>query len=97
LISVLILDNFFFFLWFIIEALAQACSESILNPEYLLGSGEPFTAVSTASVVTTSSDTRVDLQEFLSTKSNGSPFMGMSVDSMLKAESPSQQMLYWLL
>jgi hypothetical protein len=43
----------------------------------LLGSGEPFTAVSTASVVTTSSDTRVDLQEFLSTKSNGSPFMGM--------------------
>lgn len=77
-----------------IEALAQACSESILNPEYLLGSGEPFTAVSTASVVTTSSDTRVDLQEFLSTKSNGSPFMGMSVDSMLKAESPSDMMMY---
>ena len=77
-----------------IEALAQACSESILNPEYLLGSGEPFTAVSTTSVVTSSSDTRVDLQEFLSTKSNGSPFMGMSVDSMLKAESPSDMILY---
>lgn len=77
-----------------IEALAQACGESILNPEYLLGNGEPFTAVSTTSVVTSSSDTRVDLQEFLSTKSSGSPFMGMSVDSMLKAESPSDMIIY---
>lgn len=77
-----------------IEALAQACGESILNPEYLLGNGEPFTAGSTASVVTSSSDTRVDLQEFLSTKSSGSPFMGMSVDSMLKAESPSDMIIY---
>ncbi|XP_071161785.1 menin-like [Mytilus edulis] len=77
-----------------IEALAQACGDSILNPEYLLGNGEPFTAVSTTSVVTASSDTRVDLQEFLSTKSNGSPFMGMSVDAMLKAESPSDMMMY---
>lgn len=77
-----------------IAALAQACSDSILNPEFLLGSGEPFTTATTVSITTTTTDSRVDYDEFLSTKSNGTPFMGMTVDSMLKAESPADMMLY---
>ncbi|KAJ8311056.1 hypothetical protein KUTeg_011390 [Tegillarca granosa] len=80
-----------------IAALAQACSESILNPEYLLGGGEPFTtsaSTSTTTVTTSTSDSKVDFNEFLSSKSNGSPFMGMTVDSMLKAESPADMMIF---
>lgn len=71
-----------------IPDLAKACSESILNPEFLLGAGEPFTTATTTTSVTTS-NAEASLDEFLSSKSNGSPFMGMTVDSMLKAESPS--------
>jgi menin len=71
-----------------IVALAQACGESILNPEYLLGSGEPFTSVSK-----TVSSAPVDISELLSSKSNGSPFPGMTMDSMLKADSPADMVL----
>lgn len=80
-----------------IPDLAKACSESILNPEFLLGGGEPFTTATTTTTVTTShseASSRVDLDEFLSSKSNGSPFMGMTVDSMLKAESPSDMIMF---
>ncbi|OWF51452.1 menin-like [Mizuhopecten yessoensis] len=80
-----------------IAALAQACSESILNPEYLLGGGDPFTtATSTTTVAssTTSADARIDMHDFLSSKSNGSPFMGMTMDSVLKAESPSDMIMF---
>lgn len=79
-----------------IAALAQACSESILNPEYLLGGGDPFTTATTTSTVTstTTTDSRIDMHEFLSSKSNGSPFMGMTMDSMLKAESPSDMVMF---
>lgn len=73
-----------------IAALAQACGESILNPDYLLGSGEPFALVAANS---SSADTRVDYDEFLSTKSNGTQFIGMTVDSLLKAESPADMMM----
>ncbi|KAL3875111.1 hypothetical protein ACJMK2_038045 [Sinanodonta woodiana] len=82
-----------------IAALAQACSESILNPDYLLTGGEPFMSTSTTStmsvgVESTRSESRLDVKEFLSNKSNGTPFMGMTVDSMLKAESPADMMMY---
>ncbi len=66
-----------------IAALAQACSESILNPEYLLSGGEPFTTTVSATLFGTPIDTRVDFNEFLSSKSNNTAFPGMSVDSML--------------
>lgn len=75
-----------------ITALAQACGESILNPDYLLGSGEPF-ALASATGSATNADTKVDYDEFLSTKSNGTPFFGMTVDSLLKAESPADMMM----
>ncbi|XP_064624012.1 menin-like [Lineus longissimus] len=68
-----------------IVALAQACGESILNPEYLLGSGEPFTSVPKT--------VAVDISELLSSKANGSPFPGMTMDSMLKADSPADMAL----
>ena len=78
-----------------ISDLAKACGEGILNPDYLLGGDGPFTTANTTITVSTStSDSRVDYQEFLSSKSNGSPFMGMTVDSMLKAESPSDMIMY---
>ncbi|XP_061164450.1 menin-like [Saccostrea echinata] len=80
-----------------IPDLAKACSESILNPEFLLGGGEPFTTATTTTSVTTSTSeasSRGDLDDFLSSKSNGSPFMGMTVDSMLKAESPSDMIMF---
>lgn len=79
-----------------IAELAQACSESILNRDYLLTGGEPFTtsATTTASVTTSTYDSRVDVNEFLSTKSNGTHFVGMTVDSMLKAESPADMMMF---
>jgi menin len=77
-----------------IAALAQACGESILNPEYLISGGEPFATQRSASPSNnTSLDTRVDVNEFLSSKSNGSPFPGMTMDSLLKADSPSDMML----
>lgn len=63
-----------------IAALAAACGESILNPDYLLGNSDnsPFTEAP-------------DLHDFLSSRnSNGSHFLGLSVDSMLEAESPLQ-------
>ena len=80
-----------------IVALAQACGESILNPEYLLSGGEPFapqTTTGTSPAFATSTDTRVDFNEFLSSKSNGNPFRGMTMDSMLKAESPADMLLF---
>ena len=80
-----------------IAALAHACGESILNPEYLLGVGEPFSAASTTvnlfSTTTPGTDTRVDFNEFLSSRSNGTSFPGMTMDSMLKADSPAGGML----
>lgn len=80
-----------------IVALAHACGESILNPEYLLSGGEPFTTqttTGTSPAFAHSTDTRVDFNEFLSSKSNGSPFRGMTMDSMLKAESPADMLLF---
>ena len=81
-----------------IAALAHACGESILNPEYLLGVGEPFSAASTtvnlfSTTTTPGTDTRVDFNEFLSSRSNGTSFPGMTMDSMLKADSPAGGML----
>ncbi|CAE1155251.1 MEN1 [Acanthosepion pharaonis] len=58
--------------------------------DYLLGGGEPFTLTAANS---SSADTRVDYDEFLSTKSNGTQFIGMTVDSLLKAESPADMMM----
>ena len=79
-----------------IAELAQACSESILNRDYLLSGGEPFTtsATTTTSVITSTYEARVDVNEFLSSKSNGTQFVGMTVDSMLKAESPADMMMF---
>lgn len=86
-----------------IAALAQACSSSILNKDFLLSGGEPFTAATTTSTSITSTssgassfpakDNGDDFDEFLSSKSNGTPFIGLSLDSMLKAESPADMML----
>ncbi|XP_041352389.1 menin-like isoform X2 [Gigantopelta aegis] len=82
-----------------IAALTEACGVSILNKDYLLGVGEPFTTApttTTTSTVTTSTATpepRVDLNEFLSSQSNGTAFMGLTVETMLKAESPADMML----
>ncbi|CAL1526883.1 unnamed protein product [Lymnaea stagnalis] len=93
-----------------ITALAQQCSLSILNKDYLLGAGEPFstspatisTSVPADETYTTTSnttgnftgpDSRLDVDEFLSSKSNGTAFIGLTMDSMLKAESPSDLML----
>lgn len=80
-----------------IAALAQACSESILNPDYLLTGGEPFTTTTTTTRSTPSSTSdrvNVDVNEFLSSKSNSTQFVGMTVDSMLKAESPADMMMF---
>ena len=81
-----------------IAALAHACGESILNPEYLMGVGEPFSVANTTanlfSTTTTATDTRVDFNEFLSSRSNGTSFPGMTMDSMLKADSPAGGMLF---
>ncbi|WAR19174.1 MEN1-like protein [Mya arenaria] len=78
-----------------IAALAQACGESILNPDYLLTGGEPFTSGTTTSTPSSTSErVNVDLNEFLSSKSNSTPFVGMTVDSMLKAESPADMMMF---
>lgn len=79
-----------------IAALAQACSESILNPNYFLSGGEPFTSTGTTRSTPSSTSDRVnvDVNEFLSSKSNSSPFVGMTVDSMLKAESPADMMMF---
>ncbi|KAL4237425.1 Menin [Mactra antiquata] len=78
-----------------IAALAQACSDSILNPDYLLTGGEPFTTVTTRSTPSSTSErVNVDVNEFLSSKSNGTQFVGMTVDSMLKAESPADMMMF---
>ncbi|XP_074663187.1 menin-like [Tubulanus polymorphus] len=87
-----------------IAALAQACGESILNPEYLISGGEPFTSTATTPPLKTTTltpinplisihDSRVDLNDFLSSKSNGSQFPGLTMDSMLKADSPAGMML----
>ncbi|XP_067132553.1 menin [Centruroides vittatus] len=67
-----------------IMALAAACGDNILNPEYLLGSGEPFSSRSSSS-----SSSSADCRDLLSTQSNGTPFPGLTVDSMLKADSPA--------
>ncbi|CAG5116576.1 unnamed protein product [Candidula unifasciata] len=93
-----------------ITALAQQCSLNILNKEYLLGAGEPFSS-SSASISSTvssdeafsstpipmahyaGSDSKLDVDEFLSSKSNGTAFIGLTMDSMLKAESPADMML----
>lgn len=85
-----------------IIALAQACGDAILNPEYLLSGGEPFASTSTATPATSSApvsnvsstDTRVDVYEFLSSKSNGSAFVDLNMDSVMKAESPADMMMY---
>jgi len=78
-----------------IAALAQACGESILNPDYLITGGEPFTSGTTRSTPSSTSDKgNVDLNEFLSSKSSSTPFVGMTVDSMLKAESPADMMMF---
>lgn len=79
-----------------IAALAQACGESILNPNFLLSGGEPFTSAGTnrSTPSSTSDRVNVDVNEFLSSKSNSSPFVGMTVDSMLKAESPADMMMF---
>ena len=72
-----------------IADLAKACGEGILNPDYLLGVGEPFTtSTSSTSIFTAATDTRVDFNEFLSSQSDGSTFPGISLDSILKAHSP---------
>ena len=84
-----------------ITALAQQCSLNILNKDYLLGAGEPFSssAVVTAAAESLASSTVTmatgtdALDEFLSSKSNGSAFIGLTMDSMLKAESPADMML----
>ncbi|XP_076464388.1 LOW QUALITY PROTEIN: menin-like [Babylonia areolata] len=88
-----------------IAALAQACSSSILNKDFLLSGGEPFAATtsttpnpsSSAPPTTTAGfsakDTGDEFDEFLSSKSNGTSFIGLSLDSMLKAESPADMML----
>uniref|UniRef100_T1J5T3 Menin n=1 Tax=Strigamia maritima TaxID=126957 RepID=T1J5T3_STRMM len=70
-----------------IAALAAACGENILNPEYLLGSGEPF-----SSSRSSSSSSIADCRDFLSSRSNGTSFPGMTMDSMLKAESPNEML-----
>ena len=76
-----------------IAALAQACGESILNPEYLLGVGEPFTTSAPTTAFTSTTDSRVDFHEFLSSNSDSSPFPGMSMDSVLKADSPADMVI----
>ena len=88
-----------------IAALAQACSSSILNKEFLLSGGDPFTAATTTTMSTSITSTSAtsagafsakdgdDFDEFLSSKSNGTSFIGLSLDSMLKAESPADMML----
>ena len=86
-----------------ITALAQQCSLNILNKDYLLGAGEPFSSsplvsvshedsFNTSSVANVSATSTDALDEFLSSKS-GNPFIGLTMDSMLKAESPADMML----
>ncbi|RUS72295.1 hypothetical protein EGW08_019941 [Elysia chlorotica] len=97
-----------------ITALAQQCSLNILNKDYLLGAGQPFSSSPSSSTTTspvtvisaaaagrggagsmgyTGTDSKLDVDEFLSTKSNGTAFVGLTMDSMLKAESPADMML----
>ncbi|XP_022257836.1 menin-like isoform X2 [Limulus polyphemus] len=67
-----------------IAALAAACSDNILNPDYLLGSGEPFSSRSSSSPSSSG-----DCRDLLSSQSNGAPFPGLTVEAMLKADSPA--------
>lgn len=88
-----------------ITALAQQCSLNILNKDYLLGAGEPFSSPVTISETliseetftpspnrtdnkTSSSDRRTDMDELLSTKSNGVANFELTADSRLKSRSP---------
>ncbi|KAG1681423.1 Menin [Nymphon striatum] len=77
-----------------IAALAAHCGDNILNPDYLLsGQDPPFSSRFSSSSESSSStlvDSKMDCREFLSTPSNGSPFPGMTMDSVLKAESPME-------
>ncbi|XP_071962600.1 menin-like [Antedon mediterranea] len=68
-----------------IAALAAACSESILNPDYLLGASETSTPFASKSW-----DTKTDLNDFLSGSNNGGAFPGITIESALKAESPAE-------
>ncbi|KAI8484751.1 Menin [Branchiostoma belcheri] len=69
-----------------IADLAAKCGENILNPEYLLGGLER----SCSPFATRTVDSRPDVSEFLSQRSNGNPFPGMTMESVLKAESPAE-------
>ncbi|CAH1262015.1 MEN1 [Branchiostoma lanceolatum] len=69
-----------------IADLAAKCGENILNPEYLLGGLER----SCSPFATRTADSRPDVSEFLSQRSNGNPFPGMTMESVLKAESPAE-------
>ncbi|XP_054712604.1 LOW QUALITY PROTEIN: menin-like [Uloborus diversus] len=63
-----------------IRALAAACGDNILNPEYLLGSGEPFSSHS-------SNASSTEAHDVLNAKSNGTPAFDVNTESNLNAES----------
>lgn len=68
-----------------IMALAAACSDNILNPEYLLGSGEPFSKKSTSV-----SSAAADDSEKLESQTNGAPVLEQSTTELCKSDSPVQ-------
>lgn len=68
-----------------IRVLAAACSDNILNPEYLLGSGEPFSSHSS----NTSSGEAPDVSN---SKHNGTPVVDSNVESKSNAEPISRHL-----
>lgn len=63
-----------------IRALAAACGDNILNPEYLLGSGEPFSSHS-------SSASSGEASDVSNSKHNGTPASDLSIESRSNLES----------
>lgn len=57
-----------------IRALAAACGDNILNPEYLLGSGEPFSSHS-------SSASSVEASDVSNSRQNGTPVSENSIEN----------------
>ncbi|XP_077998443.1 menin-like [Glandiceps talaboti] len=73
-----------------ISALAADCND-VMPPEYLLEN----LATSTAPTFTSTTwDAKTDFNDFLSSQSNGSAFPGMTMESVMKAESPAEMVLH---
>ncbi|XP_070577184.1 menin-like [Ptychodera flava] len=73
-----------------ISALAADCGD-VLHPDYLL---ENLTTAAATPFTSSAWDGKTDFNDFLSSQSNGSAFPGMTMESVMKAESPAEMVLH---